>query len=90
MNSIGRLLVIDFEQHEEEIFERIIEVLREYPEIEKYELPHEKNLNIAGLEINYAQRKAFYEGREIVLTLKEYKLLNLLVNRGKVLTYEQS
>ena len=45
MNSIGRLLVIDFEWHEEAIFEKIIEVLREYPEIEKYELPHEKNLN---------------------------------------------
>ena len=45
VNSIGRLLVIDFEWHEEEIFEKIIEVLREYPEIEKYELPHEKNLN---------------------------------------------
>lgn len=90
MNSIGRLLVIDFEQHEEEIFERIIEVLREYPEFERYELPKESSFNIAGLEINYAQRKVFHEGKEIVLTLKEYKLLNLfLINRGKVLTYEQ-
>ena len=37
--------MIDFEWHEEEIFEKIIEVLREYPEFEKYELPHEKNFN---------------------------------------------
>lgn len=90
VNPIGRLLVIDFDQYEEEIFERIIDVLKEYPEFERYELPSETKFSISGLEIDYSRRKVDYEGNEIVLTLKEYKLLNLfLANRGKVLTYEQ-
>lgn len=72
------------------IFNEIIEVVGKYPNFESYELRAEPALKISGLEIYPDRRKIYRDRREISLTVKEYDLLYFLVmNRGRVLTYDQ-
>ncbi len=47
-------------------------------------------LSLPGLEIDQAHRRVYCDDKEICLTAKEYDLLCLLVvNKGRVLTYDQ-
>ena len=52
--------------------------------------PKYENLQIGDLKINLASRSVFYKDEEIILTKKEYELLEYLVrNRNIVLSREQ-
>ena len=47
-------------------------------------------LSLPSLEIDQAHRRVYCDDKEICLTAKEYDLLCLLVvNKGRVLTYDQ-
>lgn len=67
-----------------------MEILKKYPDFQKYEVRQKPALVLPGLEIYPDQRKIYRDRREIHLTTKEYDLLCLLVaNKGRVLTYAQ-
>lgn len=71
-------------------FEDILSFLSCHPELKKWKLRDEPILSLPGLEINLARRKITSNGREILLTAKEYDIFCLLVaNKNRVLTYEQ-
>ncbi len=90
MNSIGRVLVIEFDDKDSLIFDEIMRALERNPAFAKLKLKDETLLSLPGLEIHPQSRKIYRNRREIHLTTKEFDLLNLLVaNKGRVLTYEQ-
>lgn len=87
---IGRILIIEFTEHNSSAFDEIMEVLKKYSDFECLRLKDEPMVSLPGLEIYPGRRKIYRDRREINLTAKEYEILNLLVaNRGRVLTYDQ-
>ena len=89
-DSIGRVLVIEFDDKDSSVFDEIMRALEKHPAFEKLKLNDEAVLSLPGLEIYPQSRKIYRNRREIHLTAKEYDLLSLLVaNKGRVLTYEQ-
>lgn len=90
MKAIGRILIIEFTEHNSSAFDEIVEVLRKHPDFEYLRLKDEPMVSLPGLEIYPGQRKIYRDRREINLTAKEYEILTLLVaNKGRVLTYDQ-
>lgn len=88
--NIGRLLILEFNEDEIDVFDEIMGVVGRHPDFKKYELRDEPALQFPGLEIYPDQRKIYRDRREIHLTVKEYDMLCFLVkNRGRVLTYDQ-
>ncbi|MDE7195009.1 MAG: winged helix-turn-helix domain-containing protein [Oscillospiraceae bacterium] len=72
------------------MFDEIMATLKRYPDIDHLRLNEETVLSLPELEINLDRRKAYYNQKEIILTVKEYEILCLLCkNIGRVLTYEQ-
>ena len=89
-DSIGRILLIEFQNQESTAFDEVMAVLKRYPEIENLSMPDDTVISLFGLEIYPDQRKIYQDRQEIHLTVKEYDLLYLLVlNKGRVLTYRQ-
>lgn len=87
---MGRILLIEFENDDTEVFNEIVEILNRHSDFKHLRLKAEQTLCLPGIEIYPAQRKIYRDRREIHLTTKEYDLLCLLVaNKGRVLTYEQ-
>lgn len=89
-DSIGRILMIEFNGQDTPAFDEVMGVLKRYPDFEYVQMNDDSILSVPGLEI-YPSRRKIYRGRkEISLTAKEYDLFYLLVvNRGQVLTYGQ-
>lgn len=87
---MDRILVIEFENDDTEVFDEIVEILNRHSDFKHLRLKAEQILCLPGIEIYPDQRKIYKDRREIHLTTKEYDLLCLLVaNKGRVLTYEQ-
>ena len=88
--AIGRVLVIEFNEQDTSVFDEVIGVLKRYPDFEHLRLSKETVISLPGLEIYPDRRKVYRDNSEINLTTKEYNLLCfLVVNKGRVLTYEQ-
>ena len=89
-NTIGRILVIEFNDQDSSVFDEVMAVLKHHSAFEQLRFNEENVLSLPGLEIYPDRRKIYRNRREINLTAKEYDLLCLLVaNKGRVLTYEQ-
>lgn len=89
-DSIGRILVIEFDDQDSPIFDEIMQALEGHPALENFKLKDETILSLPGLEIYPQSRKIYRNRKEIHLTTKEYDLLTLLIaNKGRVLTYNQ-
>lgn len=87
---MGRLLLLEFNDNEADIFKEVMEIIKRHHDFEKYEVHMETALQIPGLEIYREQRKIFRNQREINLTVKEFDILYFLVaNCGRVMTYTQ-
>ena len=89
-DTIGRILVIEFNDQDSSVFDEVMAVLKHHSAFEQLRFNEEDVLSLPGLEIYPDRRKIYRNRREINLTAKEYDLLCLLVaNKGRVLTYEQ-
>lgn len=89
-DDIGRLLLIEFDEQDNDVFNEIMRTLDQHPVFEKLELCEKSVLSLPGLDVYSKQRKAYCGGQEMKLTVKEYELLKLLIeNSGRVLTYGQ-
>lgn len=89
-DTIGRILVIEFNDQDSSVFDEVMAVLKHHSVFEQLRFNEEDVLSLPGLEIYPDRRKIYRNRREINLTAKEYDLLCLLVaNKGRVLTYEQ-
>ena len=89
-DTIGKGIILELEDTDTIAFDEILAFLKQHPEFEKYTLDKEPVLSLPGLEIRPDEQKVYRNNREVKLTVKEYKILCLLVlNRNRVLTYEQ-
>ena len=89
-NNIGRILVLEFNDNEINIFNEMMEVVKKHPDFKRYEVRMESALCLPGLEIYPDRRKIFRDRREISLTAKEFYILTFLAaNQGRVMTYAQ-
>lgn len=91
---MGRVLVIEFDEQDDPVYEQIMRALRLHPAFDRLRVSSDSVgdavIELPGLEICPERRKVFRNRREVDLTAKEYDLLCLLVaNKGIVLTYEQ-
>ena len=78
-------MILELHERDTEVLEQILSILKNHPEIEKFEI-----VSLPGLEIFPSRRKVFRDRQEIQLTAKEYRILLLLAaNKGRVLTYAQ-
>lgn len=81
---------MEFNDSEIDIFNEIMGIVKRHPDFKKYEVQMESALCLPGLEIYPDRRKIYRDCREIQLTAKEFDILSfLVVNRGRVMTYEQ-
>lgn len=89
-DTIGRILVIEFNDQDSSVFDEVMAVLKHHSAFEQLRFNEEDVLSLPRLEIYPDRRKIYRNRREINLTAKEYDLLCLLVaNKGRVLIYEQ-
>ncbi len=89
-DNIGRILVLEFNDNEINIFNEMMEVVKNHPDFKRYEVRMESALCLPGLEIYPDRRKIFRDRREISLTAKEFDILTFLAaNQGRVMTYAQ-
>lgn len=89
-DNIGRILVLEFNDKEINIFNEMMEVVKNHPDFKRYEVRMESALCLPGLEIYPDRRKIFRDRREISLTAKEFDILTFLAaNQGRVMTYAQ-
>lgn len=89
-DNIGRALLLEFDEQDSSVFNEIMEILKRHPDFKWMPTNNEPMLSFPGLEIYPDRRKVYCGGQEIYLTAKEYNILCLLVvNKGRVLTYDQ-
>jgi len=89
-DCIGRVIILELTDQNNGIFEEILALLQQYPDLKKFEISSDSIISIPGLKIYLDRRKIYHNRCEIRLTPKEFDLLCLLVaNKGRVLTYEQ-
>lgn len=87
---MGRVLVVEFDEHDTPVFEEIMRAIKQHPAFERMRLNNDTVLELPGLKIYPDSRKIFHDRGEVDLTTKEYELLCFLAaNKGIVLTYGQ-
>lgn len=90
MFNIGRVLVYESNEQDSGLFDEILEIVKKHSASEYVHIENDTVLQLTGLKIDYAHRKAYCNQHELTLTQKEFNLLYLLaVNRGQVLSYDQ-
>ena len=83
-------MILELHERDTKVLEQILSILKNHPEIEKFEIDEEPMVSLPGLELFPSRRKVFRDRQEIQLTAKEYRILLLLAtNKGRVLTYAQ-
>lgn len=87
---MGKILVVEFDDTDNTVFEEIIQLLHRSSGFTKLSLEDEYILSAPGLKINTQQRKVYCDNQEVHFTVKEFDILCLLVtNKGQVVTYKQ-
>ncbi len=87
---MGKILVVEFDDTDNAVFEKIIQLLHHSSGFTKLSLKNKTILSVPGLEINTQQRKVYCDNQEVHFTVKEFDILCLLVaNKGQVVTYKQ-
>ncbi len=76
---IGRILILEFDDSEINIFNEMMEVVKKYPKFKRYDIQKESALRLPGLEIYPDRRKIYRDRREVSLTVKEFDILCFLV-----------
>lgn len=90
MNSIGRILIVEFSERDDSAFDEVMQILNQQPNFKQYKLKDISMLSLPGLDIYPDRRKVYRNSNEINLTTKEFEIFYLLVvNKGRVLTYNQ-
>lgn len=82
--------MLEFNEWDSVILDKIMGTLKHHSNLENTEISDEMVLSFPGLEIYLDRRRVYCNHQEIRLTAKEFNLLCLLVtNKGRVLTYDQ-
>ena len=88
--SIGKIIVLTFNDTEEKAVEKIISALADSIQLETIQSSPSPVLSFPGLEIRLHQRRVLKDGTDISLTRLEYgTLCYLAASPGRVFTQEQ-
>ena len=63
-------MILEPHERDTEVLEQILSILKNPPEIEKFEIDEEPMVSLPGLEIFPSRRKVFRDRQEIQLTAK--------------------
>lgn len=86
---MGKILVVEFDNADNTVFEEIIQLLHRSSGFTKLSLDDKSILSVPSLETNLRQRKVYCGNQEVYLTIKEFDMLCLLIaNKGQVVTYK--
>ncbi|MGI5959226.1 MAG: winged helix-turn-helix domain-containing protein [Massiliimalia sp.] len=87
---MAKVVVIIFEDHEEELFKQVLKTINTKEEIIQYEDLKSEDIVFSSLRIVPSQRRVYWNEQEILLTTKEYEILLFLALHPKqVFTYQQ-
>lgn len=90
MAAIGRILILEFDERDTDVLDKIMCMLELHPTFERMRLSNAEMLSLSGLKIYPMRRKVYFENGEINLMPKEFDLLCFLtINKEQVLTYAQ-
>ena len=64
---MGRILVVEFNDKDNPIFEEIIQLLHHSSVFSKLSLTDNSILSVSGLELNLQQRRVYCDNQEILL-----------------------
>lgn len=73
MLSDGKILVVEFSDSENSVFDEIMNMLNKNSDIKRYEMPCNSVLSFPGLEVHLDRRKVYCDKQEVYLTAKEYE-----------------
>lgn len=83
-------MVLTFKENEERIFQKILSILSDKPEIRPIQTQAEPVITFPGLTILPYQRQVFRKGKEIPLTHLEFSVLLYLAQQpGRVFSQQQ-
>lgn len=84
------MVIFEFNEQNNHMFDEIMGIIKNYSDAEYLRIKDELILSLPGLDIYPDRRKVYRNSNEINLTTKEFEIFYLLVvNRGRVLTYDQ-
>ena len=84
------MVIFEFNEQNNHMFDEIMGIIKNYSDAEYLRINDELILSLPGLDIYPDRRKVYRNSNEINLTTKEFEIFYLLVvNRGRVLTYDQ-
>ena len=84
------MVIFEFNEENTHMFDEIMGIIKNYSDAEYLQIKDELILSLPGLDIYPDRRKVYRNSNEINLTTKEFEIFYLLVvNRGRVLTYDQ-
>ena len=82
----GKMLIVSFEEDEEEIFDTVLKVLQENEMIQfQHKCRNKNEIRYINLLIDIGQRIVKKCNQETELTYKEFEILRLLINKPKVI-----
>ena len=89
-DRIRRVIILELQEEDGEVFEDFLSFLQDHPEIENCKQNKDSIISLPGLEIYPRQRRVYRNEQEIPLTKTEYEiLLYLFQNSNHVLTHSQ-
>ena len=88
---MAKVLILSIPEEEEPLIDKIMAIVNNSEEEQKTELRKSVSLiNIGKLQINMTQHSVYKEGKEILLTNTEFKMLYYLAsNKGMALSKDQ-
>lgn len=88
---MSKIVILSFSDGEEEVCQRILQILSESPYFEGCnEIQVENYISIGEVRLNLVEKNVIIHGTEIMLTNKEFDILYLLAqNPGRVFSKEQ-
>ncbi len=89
-DNVGRIMIIEFKDSNDNMFDEIIQVLKNHLNIDFIRLNGESKLTLCGLELFPERKTAYYNNEQLSLTTKEFDVLWVLtVYKNRILSYSQ-
>ena len=86
---MSKIVILSFSGGEEEVCQRILQMVSESPHFEGYnELQVEKYISIGEMKLNLAEKNVVIHGAEVMLTNREFEILYLLAQSPGMITLE--
>lgn len=87
-DRIRRVIILELQEEDGEVFEDFLSFLQDHPEIENCKQNKDSIISLPGLEIYPRQRRVYRNEQEIPLTKTEYEILLYLSEERRESYYQ--